>query len=50
MGPNPFEMIHFGCYNKTDYSFRYMDQYMYFDGETHGSLSNLYQLTLSPAE
>lgn len=50
MGPNPFELIHFGCYNKTDYSFRYMDQYMYFDGETHGSLSNLYQLTLSPAE
>ena len=50
MGPNPFEMIHFGCYNKTDYSFRYMDQYMYFDGETHGSLSYLYQLTLSPAE
>ena len=50
MGPNPFEMIHFGCYNKTDYSFRYMDQYLYFDGETHGSLSNLYQLTLSPAE
>lgn len=50
MGPNPFEMIHFGCYNKTDYSFRYMDQYLYFDGETHGSLSNLYLLTLSPAE
>ena len=50
MGPNPFELIHFACYDKANYTLRNMDQYLYFDGETHGSLSNLYQLTLSPAE
>lgn len=50
MGPNPYEMIRFGCYNKTDYSFRYMDQYLFFDGETHGTPSNLYELTVSFSE
>lgn len=50
MGPNPYEMIRFGCYNKTNYSFKYMDQYLFFDGETHGTPSNLYELTVSFSE
>lgn len=36
------EIVRFAYYDRSNLSFKYLSQYLIFDGETHGTLSDLY--------
>lgn len=45
MPPSSSEMIRFGLYDREKLTFRYSEQYIMFDSETHGSLSSPVNIT-----